>query len=236
MEIIIKKRILLYVFLAIGLTSVFGCKKTGEDIILLDYTVEDIDGNVYKTVRIGSQMWMAENLRTTKYQNGDAIQNILDDSEWIKLTLGAYCNYKNTTNEDTIATFGRLYNWYTISDIRNVAPKGWHVPTDEEWLTLINFLGGESVAGGKLKESGTSHWTEPNTGATNESYFSGLGGGVRSPIDGTVNFMNIYGIWWTSNSISSTHAYCRSLYHKGEDASLAHNANITGYSIRCIKN
>ena len=120
-------------------------------------TMTDQDGNVYKTIHINGQTWMAENLRTTKYRNGDPISKISNNTAWASLTTGAYCNYNNTENIDTIATFGRLYNWYAISDPRNLAPKGWHVATNTEWKTLTLLLGGENLAGYKFKEIGRAH-------------------------------------------------------------------------------
>ena len=142
-------------------------------------TITDQDGNVYKTVTIGTQTWMAENLRTTRFRDGTAIPNVTDNTSWLNLTNGAYCTYKNTIKLDSIATFGRLYNGYVITDSRNIAPAGWHVPTDAEWTTLTTYLGGYRVAGGKMKEAGTTHWIDPNLGATNESGFSGTPTGVR---------------------------------------------------------
>jgi uncharacterized protein (TIGR02145 family) len=160
-------------------------------------TMTDQDGNEYKTIVIGTQTWMAENLRTTKYRDGTAIPNITDKTAWEALTTGAYCNYNNTTSADTIATYGRLYNWYAATDSRNIAPAGWHVPTDAEWETLIYYLGGFRVAGGKMKETGTTHWISPNTGATNESGFTALPSGLRlGYIYGT--FDNTFGVYLSS--------------------------------------
>jgi len=127
-------------------------------------SVVDIDGNFYHAVAIGTQVWMAENLRTTKYRDGSPIPNVTDSSVWILTTEGAYCNYNNDTTHSN--TYGRLYNWYAVIDTRNIAPEGWHVPTQDEWNTLVQFLGGGAVAGGKLKETGTAHWNSPNRGAT----------------------------------------------------------------------
>ena len=115
-------------------------------------TINDIDGNVYKTITIGTQTWMAENLRTTKFRNGKDIPEVTVDSIWAILTTGAYCNYKNTRNIDTIVTYGRLYNWYAVYDSRNIAPEGWHISNEADWTTLTNYLGGPYVAGLKLKE------------------------------------------------------------------------------------
>jgi uncharacterized protein (TIGR02145 family) len=162
-------------------------------------TLTDQDGNVYKTITIGTQTWMAENLRTTKYRDGSAIPNITDKTAWGNISTGAYCNYNNTTSADTIATYGRLYNWYAATESRNIAPAGWHVPNDAEWETLIYYLGGFSVAGGKMKETGTTHWISPNTGATNESGFTALPSGLRlGYIYGTFDIMGAFGIYLSS--------------------------------------
>ena len=137
--------------------------------------VTDIDGNIYHTVTIGTQVWMVENLKTSRYRNGDLIPNITDDTQWSNLTSGAYCQNTNIS----INLYGLLYNWYAVSDIRNISPIGWHIPSDTEWTTLIDYLGGKMIAGGKLKESGTAHWADPNTAATNEFGFTALPGGYR---------------------------------------------------------
>ena len=141
-------------------------------------TMTDQDGNVYKTVKIGDQWWMAENLKVTHYRNGDAIPNITDDDELMNLTIGAYCAYDN--DESYADIYGYLYNGFAVADNRNIAPPGWHVPTFKEIFTLGDYLGGDNVAGGKLKETGTTHWSTPNTGATNESCFSALPAGYCS--------------------------------------------------------
>ena len=151
-----------------------GCKKENDEQIS-DGTVTNIDGNVYKTVKIGKQWWMAENLKTTRYRNGEEIINITDPIQWGALVIGAYCWYNNDISNK--GPYGALYNWNAVMDDRNLAPVGWHIPTDEEWTTLSTTLGGESVAGGKLKEAGFSHWNAPNTGATNESGFTVLPNG-----------------------------------------------------------
>jgi len=143
-------------------------------------TITDIDGNVYHSVTIGTQTWMVENLRTSKYRNGDSIINVTNNTSWSTLTSGAYCDYDNTPNNSII--YGKLYNWYAINDSRSIAPMGWHVPTDVEWTTLITYLGGESIAGGKLKETGIIHWETPNGDATNTSIFTGLPGGGQRQI------------------------------------------------------
>ncbi|MEA3437049.1 MAG: fibrobacter succinogenes major paralogous domain-containing protein [Thermodesulfobacteriota bacterium] len=141
-------------------------------------TVTDIDGNAYLIIKIGEQWWMAENLKVTRYRNGDPIPNVTDENAWHNLKTGGYCSYDNDASKAEI--YGYLYNWYAVKDPRGLAPEGWHVPSDNEWQTLVDYLGGNGVAGGKMKETGTAHWTSPNAGATNESGFSALPGGYRS--------------------------------------------------------
>ncbi len=160
-------------------------------------TVTDIDGNVYEIVTIGNQVWMAENLKVTHYRNGEPLPNVTDNIEWRNLDTGAYCNYNNDVAY--VATYGRLYNWFAVNDSRNIAPAGWHVPSDAEWQTLDDYLGSDTNdAGCKLKETGTSHWRSPNEGATNESRFSALPGGARKSLFGTFDYIGIYAFFWTS--------------------------------------
>jgi uncharacterized protein (TIGR02145 family) len=195
-------------------------------------TVTDIDGNVYQTVTIGSQVWMAENLKVTHYRNGDSIPNVTSVSAWANLKTGAYCEYNDDVSN--IATYGRLYNWHAAVDSRNIAPAGWHVPTDAEWQTLVDYLGDSTVAGGKMKEVGATHWLSPNTGATNESGFTALPGGCRHFL-GTYYSMRGYAIFWSSTEINSLGAWYRSLI--SSDSVIHRNCDYTrtGYSVRCVK-
>ncbi|GEM_PF-3097955 len=196
-------------------------------------SMTDQDGNVYKIVKIGSQWWMAENLRVTHYRNGDAIPNVTDNTEWTGLSTSAWCAYNN--DNGNIDTYGLLYNWYAAVDSRNIAPEGWHVPTDEEWQTLVDYLGGYSVAGGKLKESGTSHWSSPNSGANNESGFSALPGGYRHYNNGTYSNMGNFGYWWSSTEYSSTYAWPRRLNYNNSDVYRDHFSKRYGFSMRLIR-
>ncbi len=196
-------------------------------------TMTDQDGNIYKTVTIGTQTWMAENLRTTKYNDGTDIPNITDNDEWIALTTGAYCNYKNTTNVDTIATFGRLYNWYAASTGK-LAPAGWHVPSDAEWTQLTAYLGDPSIVGSKLKEKGTLHWNSPNNGATNETGFTALPGGCRDD-DGKFYIFGIYGGWWSSIESTTTYSKNRSMDYDVSTFGIGSNNKKVGFSVRCVK-
>lgn len=220
---------------------------TTQKIIVSDTntgTMTDQDGNLYQTVLIGNQWWMAENLKAIHYRNGDAIPNVSDSTEWVNLTTGAYSAYDN--NESNAETYGYLYNWYAVDDTRNIAPEGWHIPTETEWQTLIDYLGGVSVAGGKMKEAGTIHWASPNDGATNESGFTALPGG-RFPTE-IYEFLQIYfsASFWSSTEIiedvwtawgytlfHTTHPYLPEL--TGGAISPWDDPKYFGFSIRCIK-
>jgi uncharacterized protein (TIGR02145 family) len=198
-------------------------------------SITDIDGNVYHSIIIGTQVWMIENLKTTKYCNGDPIPNITDNTWGDQSTGGAYCNYNNNTVYSI--TYGRLYNWAAITDKRGIAPVGWHIPSNAEWTILTTYLGGESVAGGKLKESGISHWAGPNTGATNETGFRALPGGFCSN-GGYFLDLGITGYWWslTESSVSGD-AFCSEMTCYSNSVSLsAFGYKWFGYSVRCIKN
>lgn len=144
-------------------------------------SMTDLNGNTYKTITIGTQTWMAENLRTTKYRNGESISIVNLDSEWgNERTTEACCSYLNTTDKNRIATDGLLYNAYAVNDSRNIAPKGWHVPSVQEWDALTTYLGGAEIAGDKMKEVGTLHWSETNSSVTNASGFSSVPTGGRN--------------------------------------------------------
>jgi uncharacterized protein (TIGR02145 family) len=193
-------------------------------------TMSDNDGNTYKTIVIGTQTWMAENLKTTKYRNGDPIPTNLSNSAWQAATTGAYAIYNNNAANNT--TYGKLYNWYAVADSRNLCPVGWHVPSDAEWTTLENFLGGAVVAGGKLKS--TSIWVAPNTSATNESGFSCLPGGLRE-FNGNFYRIGSDGYWWSSDASGTTTAFYRILYYTDGYFYRDGTNKRMGYSVRCLK-
>jgi uncharacterized protein (TIGR02145 family) len=184
-------------------------------------------------VLIGTQTWAGCNLNVSTYANGDPIDEVNDPSFWATLTTGAWCYYLNDTANGPI--YGKLYNWYAVNDPRGLAPIGYHVPTDAEWTTLITFLGGESVAGGKLKATGTTLWTSPNTDATNSSGFTGLPGGYRNYNDGTFSIVGDYGIWWSSSESGPTDAWSRYLSYSLGNASRYGNDKRVGFSVRLIK-
>jgi uncharacterized protein (TIGR02145 family) len=196
--------------------------------------VKDIDGNLYSTVKIGNQVWMAENLKTTKLKYGGTIPLVTDNTAWSNLTTPGYCWYNNdeATNKDT---YGALYNWYTISTT-NLCPMGWHVPTDIDWTTLITYLGGNSVAGGKLKETGTAHWLSPNAGATNETGFTALPGNLRVN-DGTFGGASGIGsgYWWSSTVYDTMNAYLCIISSSYGSINIGGGNKKFGHSVRCLK-
>jgi uncharacterized protein (TIGR02145 family) len=185
--------------------------------------ISDIDGNIYDAIQIGSQIWMKQNLKVTHYRNGDPIPNISYSA------TGAYCDYHSCP--DTSKTYGRLYNWYAVNDNRNIAPEGWHVASDAEWTILINYLGGENVAGSKLKESGIAHWVKPNSDATNESRFTALPGGS------TNTMLGHNGHWWTATTDSNytENAWYLTMSHLYSNVNRNSYQKNAEYSVRCIK-
>jgi uncharacterized protein (TIGR02145 family) len=197
-------------------------------------SVTDIDGNTYKTIGIGSQEWMAENLKTTSYRNGDLIGTTTPATLDISGEPTPKYQWACGGNESNVTTYGRLYTWYAVTDSRNVCPTGWHVPTDAEWTTLTDYLGGISVAGGKLKESGTTHWNSPNTGATNETGFTALPGGVRGS-SGAFSFIGILGYWWVATEGGAADAWDRYLSAYSGDVGRDSGIKKTGFSVRCLK-
>ncbi len=198
-------------------------------------TMTDQNGNVYKTVTIGTQTWMAENLRTTKYNDGATISKVTDNNKWEGLSAGAYCNYNNTNSIEDIASYGRLYNWHAINTGK-LAPIGWHVPTYNEWYTLISYLGGQDVAGGKLKETGTSHWGIPNSGATNETGFTALPGGDRLDFGGSFARIGDSGSWGSASEGSlGNNVFSYVMGSIGDGLYIYGSSKEAGMSVRCVR-
>ena len=229
----------------ISLFIFLNCSKDDKNPIKppTSVTVTDIDGNSYQTVKIGDQWWMAQNLKVTHYRNGEAIPKITDNTEWLNLITGAYCNYNNSP--DSAATWGCLYNWYAVNDTRKIAPAGWHTPTDEEWNELEIFLGISRAEadtavtrgtdeGGKLKESGTTHWASPNIGATNASGFTALPAGDRY-YDGHFDNLRYYAIFWSSTGYDSDYAWDRHLYYDTSEVYRKDFSKRDGFSVRCVR-
>ena len=198
--------------------------------------IKDAEGNTYKTVTIGTQTWMAENLKVSKYSDGTTIPNITDNTQWQNNTTGAWAYYNNDAANN--AKYGKLYNWYAVSKTtngnKNVCPTSWHVPTDAEWTVLTDYLGGENVAGGKLKEVGTTSWNSPNTDATNTSLFSALPGGSRSS-NGYYSNIGNSGYWWSSTEYYTFDAWYRYLYSFDGYAYSGSSNKKLGLSVRCLR-
>jgi len=206
-------------------------------------SMTDIDGNVYQTIKIGDQWWMMENLKVTHYRNGDPIPHVTSGYTWSGLTTGAYCEYNN--DPGNVATYGRLYNWYAVDDSRNIAPEGWHVPSDAEWKQLEMYLGmsqAEADAigwrgtdeGGKLKEAGTTHWNSPNTGATNKSGFTALPGGYRGDY-GNYGSMSFNATFWFSSEYNASNAWGRLLIYSTSQVPRFSYDKHYGFSFRCVR-
>lgn len=195
----------------------------------------DVEGNAYASVVIGTQTWMKENLKVSKYRNGDPIPNITTGSIWGSLVTGAFAFYGNDITNDLV--YGKLYNWYAAVDPRGVCPTGWHVPTNDEWIVFSDYLGGEPTAGGKMKSTGAGVWSQPNIGATNQSGFTALPGGFRST-NGDYIFERIgsAGIFWSTTAVSGATGWHRYLLSESE-ALLRDGGSfkVNGFSIRCLK-
>jgi uncharacterized protein (TIGR02145 family) len=205
---------------------VSSCKKDDDDGVVC----KDADGNVYKTVKIGTQVWMAENLKVTQLNDGSPMTNKTVDGDWQNLTAPGYCYYNNDITNKT--GYGALYNFYAVKSDK-LAPTGWHIPSEAEWQVLINFLGGEAVAGGKLKEKGFVHWKDPNTDATNNYGFSAVGGGHRHPSIGFFA-LNETGFYWTTD-IDGNYAICREINYDDANCVNWTTSLNQGFSVRCIK-
>jgi uncharacterized protein (TIGR02145 family) len=198
-------------------------------------TLTDIDGNIYKTIPIGTQEWMAENLRTTKFNDGTAISLVTVSTQWIDSFTPAYCWFDDS---ETLygKMYGATYNWFAVSS-GNLCPAGWHVPADSEWQTLVSYLG-SSTAGSKIKEAGSDNWLYSNSDATNISGFTALPAGQRASSDGAFTGQGYYGGWWSSTEVLSSPlsgAYCR--YVRGDTAVVIRDNlfKIGGFSVRCLK-
>jgi uncharacterized protein (TIGR02145 family) len=215
------------------IVATVGCKKKPDATA---DRVTDIDGNVYNIVTIGTQVWMAENLKTTRYSDGTSIAFVPDSATWSYLGTPGYCWYNNDAGNKN--TYGAMYNWYAVNTGK-LAPAGWHVPTYQEWSILIAYLGGSTNAGGKAKstgtiEAGTGLWYSPNTGATNESGFSALPSGSRIVNSAFGNLGN-YGYWWSSSSTNDSHAW---IFYMNNNYSFTDQSSMNkcvGYSVRCVR-
>jgi len=219
--------------LTTGVTGVLPVANGGtgrsDNIALI---VQDQSGNFYNTVAIGTQVWFKENLRTKKYRNGN---NIIVKTNTDTSTLAGQMYYYNNDSLTNYPVYGALYNWRATQVSDSLCPVGWHVPTDAEWTTLTNYLGGDYLAGGKMKSTGTTYWNSPNTDATNESGFSALPGGNRNS-DGSFYGISIYAIFWSATETDLNLAWYRNL--NGSDGNVYRygTSKLIGASVRCLKN
>ncbi len=225
-----------------------GCGYLGEIKYEDAGIVKDVDGNTYKAIKIGKQIWMAENLKVKHYSNGDPIPEIADNQDWLDIgnnQEGAWCYYDNNPINDH--SLGKLYNWYAVADERGICPSGWHVPSDSDWMILENYLGlphnetktvgirgRRQNVGGQLKDTGTSHWISPNTRATNLSGFSGLPSGGRKA-NGVYYLGGFMGEWWTSTENEINSAFYRALGFDIGEIARAYALKHHGMAVRCVK-
>jgi uncharacterized protein (TIGR02145 family) len=193
--------------------------------------VTDIEGNIYKTVRIGDQVWMSENLKTSTFSDGTEIPDVTDAIAWNELTTQGLCWYNNeeVSNRDT---YGALYNYYSVISGK-LCPEGWHIPSRDDWQQLRNVLGDTLTGGGKLKEVGTLHWKTPNTGADNSTGFSALPSGIRY-FDGTFNSVSYFTSFWSSTEYNDNKGWYLSLYFSDAIAGMNKSSKKNGFSVRCI--
>jgi uncharacterized protein (TIGR02145 family) len=195
-------------------------------------SVKDADGNVYLTVNIGKQVWMAENLKTTKLNDGKAISLVTDEKKWKGLQAPGFCYFNNDPANKDI--YGALYNWFTVNT-KKLCPKGWHVPSDSEWKTMVDFIGGKNTAGDKLKESGNDHWKNAMLTTTNDFDFTALPAGTRLYSGSFPEFGSSYAVWWTATEYSSLAAYNWGLHASSSRVFNGYDNKESGFSVRCVQ-
>jgi uncharacterized protein (TIGR02145 family) len=205
----------------------YGCNKKEDE----PANVSDIEGNSYKTVTIGAHIWMAENLKTTKYNDGTDIPLIEDAATWHGLTSGGLCWYNNSSEQKS--TYGALYNGYTVTSGK-LCPVNWHIPSLEELKELREYSGDTIAAGGTMKETGTEHWFNPNYGADNKSGFSARGSGIRY-FEGTYSSLLYFTGFWSSTEIQTDEQWYISFYYNDARARLSYQTKKSGFSVRCVK-
>jgi uncharacterized protein (TIGR02145 family) len=223
-----------FVLIVLAVILSMACEKDNP-VSQAEDTITDIDGNVYEIIEIGDQWWMAENLKVTRYRNVEMIPNVTGDIDWYNLTIGAWAFYNNNSLYGEL--YGNLYNWFAINDERGLCPEGWKVPTDEDWSILIRYL--DTNAAGKMKSIRTEpdphpRWISPNTGATNESGFSGLPGGARD-YAGSFNYLGNHGSWWSSIERDLQNAWGRALYSGWGEVGRGQLYKRDGFSVRCVR-
>ncbi len=213
-----------------------NCGPFGEMQVYNGTSWTKINGGIasaYNNIPICSQVWMTKNLDVANYRNGDPIPKVTNQIEWNTLTTGAYC-YLDNDSATYAATYGKLYNWYAVNDPRGLAPIGWHVPSDAEWTTLSTCLGGVALAGGAMKEAGTSHWLPPNNAATNSSGFTGLPGAFRGE-DGVFYGIGDGADFWSSTEVGPAFGQIRWLWYSHGTLGNDYYLKQWGFSVRCLK-
>ena len=219
----------------LGLVLTFSACDKNDATVDQEFATDN-NGNVYDVIKVGNQTWMADNLKTTLFNDGTPISLVESGSTWASLNSEAYSWYDNNANvykED----YGALYNWYAVNTGK-LCPTGWHVPSDTEWTLLIDYLGGQSAAGGKLKGTGLTQWESPNEGATNETQFSALPGGTRvsdAIQKGIFNLIGQNGYWWSSSQSSADNAWFRAMYSFNASVLRYEAEKLNGFSVRCLK-
>ena len=192
--------------------------------------VSDVDGNIYQSVKIGTQIWLKKNLMVTKYQNSDSIIEVIPNGLWQNLLIGGWANINNTASNNE--AYGKLYNWFAVTDERKLCPLGWKIPSDNDWTVLTSYLGGLDVAGGKLKSTGITYWQIPNAWANNLSFFTGLPSGYRDEL-GVFFGIGYYGLWWSSTS-NGAEAWSRYVYNEFNYSTKETLGKNYGLSVRCL--
>jgi len=213
-----------------------GTLTVNGDFVTPAVTVTDIDGNIYSTVTIGNQVWLAENLKVTKYRDGTPITNVTDAATWGNLTTEAYCYYNNNSGNEA-DTYGAMYNWYALSDIRNIAPEGWHVSTDEEWSELIDYLGGDNIAGSKLAGN-ADLWNDgglENDSEFGTTGFTALPGGYRWNGNGNYENMGNMGYFWSATENSSTSGWFRKMHFTTTSIYRYDISKRDGFAVRLLR-
>ena len=247
LQAIRKYSIYSFVVFVLSLCLVVSCKDEDEDPVVNETgTMMDAEGNVYMTVKIGNQWWMAENLKVTKYRNGTGIAKITDSTDWVSQSSGAYCEFNN--GNGNLKGPGLLYNWHAVNNADKIAPEGWHIPTDAEWKTLETTIGMSNAEsdklawrgsdeGDKLKTSNQDEWAAfGDIFSTNESGFTALAGSCRlfNSLWGDPGLKST-GFWWTASSYNTDEAWYRHLDYKNSNVFRSHADQHYGFSIRCVK-
>lgn len=212
--------------LLILVLAMTGCKKEPDDD-----QITDADGNIYSSITLGTQVWMTGNLKTTKYNDGTDIPLVTDNTTWSNLSTPGYCWYNNESSNKNV--YGALYNWQAV-ETGKLCPDGWHVPTDEEWDVLVEYAGGNSISGGRLKETGFDHWNDPNLDATDSYGFKAVGAGFRD-ITGPYQKIHIDTYWWSSTEYSDDVAMSRYIHYYNAIVFRIFSDKKYGSSVRCLK-